>query len=206
MKGKFIGMRLSGLLTYVLALIAQMPFADRGDLAAITGLSRDETRDVVSELIEMGLVDSVSHSTTLTRSTPRYCVNGPGIRALAINTEPSLDEVLRTLPVSREWRDILMGRLDGLAVIYSLVRAVSAIRRPARVRLYRGDPLDATLTLPDGVILGVLRQGRTAPRSSWTNDLYRLFDRPLPGGLLAIVSDPVRLRSVGEFIRIRNTS
>ena len=199
-------MRPSELLIYVLSLIAQMPFTDREDLAAISSCSDRALADAISELVGMGLVDTVSHSTTLMPSTPRYCVNGPGIHTLAANTEPSQDEVLRSLPVSREWRDILMGRLDGLAVIYRLVRAVSAVRRPVRVTLYRGDPLDATLSLPDDVILGVLRQGRTSPRSSWTNDLYRIFDRPPPGGLLIIASDPVRLREMGEFIRARNTS
>ena len=39
-----------------------------------------------------------------------------------------MDEALATHPASREWRDNLMGRLDGLAVIYRLVRAVAAIR------------------------------------------------------------------------------
>ena len=99
-----------------------------------------------------------------------------------------------------------MRRLDGLVVIYRLVRAVAAIRRPVRVRLYREDPLDATIILPDVVVLGVLRQGRTSPRTSWTDALYRLFDRPLPGGLLVIASDPVRLRGVGEYVQMRNTS
>ena len=179
---------------------------DRGDLAAISSCSDRELADAISELVGMGLVDSVSHSTTLTRSVARYCASGQGIRALAINTEQSLDEVLMTHPVSLEWRDTLMRRLDGLVVIYRLVRAVAASRRPVRVRLYREDPLDATIILPDGVVLGVLRQGRMSPRSSWTDALYRLFDRPLPGGLLVIASGPVRLRGVGKYIQMRNTS
>lgn len=199
-------MRLSELLTYVLSLIAQMPFSDQGDLAAISSCSGDALAGAISEMVKMGLVDSVSHSTTLTRSTARYCISEPGIGALAVNTEPSQDEALATHPASREWRDNVMGRLDGLAVIYRLVRAVAAIRRPVRVRLYREDPLDATIILPDGIVLGVLRQGITAPRTSWTDALYRLFDRPLPGGLLVIASDPMRLRGVGEYIRMRNTS
>ena len=91
-------MRPSELLTYVLSLIAQMPFSNRGDLAAISSCSDRALAEATSELVGMGLVDSVSHATTLTRSVARYCASGQGIRALAINTEQSLDEVLMTIP------------------------------------------------------------------------------------------------------------
>ena len=189
-----------------LKLLAQLPFLDRGELDAVAGWSDGDSLDAVSYLKEREWLTEVQHSTRLISSTYRFYLNAAGVHALSSHAGVDIEKTLRTHRVSREWRDILLGRLDGLAMIYRLIRAVSRTSAPEEVRLYRSHPLDATIVLPDGVTLGVIRQGRTTSNSAFTKRLHRLFKEPLPSGLLIVASDPVRLRHLGNVGPLRYTS
>ena len=189
-----------------LDLVARTPFLNRRELAVVSGWTESDAQDLVSHLVEQELVNAVRHSTPVISSSQRFYVNADGVRALARSRDCSPEHVLHTYPVSREWRDLLMGRLDGLAIIYRLMTGVARVVGPVEVRLYRSHSLDATITLPDGSTIGVLRQGSTASRSSFGKRLDRLFLGPLPGGLLVVASDPVRLRHLGNSGRLRSTS
>ena len=87
-----------------------------------------------------------------------------------------------------------MERLDALASIYGIASAVSDVAFPVRFRWYRAAPLDAAMTLPDGRTVGVVRQGPTADRSGFAKRLWRLRDWPMPGTVLVLAADDVRLR------------
>ena len=87
-----------------------------------------------------------------------------------------------------------MERLDALAAVYSVASAVSDVAFPIRFRWYRAAPLDAAMTLLDGKTVGVVRQGLTADRSGFAKRLWRLRDWPMPGTVLILVADDVRLR------------
>ena len=70
------------------------------------------------------------------------------------------------------------------------------IRFPADLlrRHHRSIPLDAAMTLPDGRTVGIVRQGLTADRSGFSGRLRRLLSGPIPGTLLVLMADDVRLR------------
>ena len=88
-----------------------------------------------------------------------------------------------------------MERLDALTLIYTIASAVSDVAFPVRFRWYRARiPLDAAMTLPGGRTVGVVRQGPTADRSGFAKRLWRLRDWPMPGTLLVLMADEVRLR------------
>ena len=87
-----------------------------------------------------------------------------------------------------------MERLDAVASIYGIASAVSDVAFPVRFRWYRALPLDAAMTLPDGRTVGVVRQGLTADRSGFAKRLWRLRDWPMPGTVLVLAADEVRLR------------
>ena len=89
-----------------------------------------------------------------------------------------------------------MGRLDSLAAIYRLVVAVSGVAYPIRFRWYRASTLDAAIELPGGRTVGIVRQGLTADRTGFSNRMWRLRQGPLPGAVLVLMADDVRLRHV----------
>ncbi len=174
--------------------LASMPFLDRLELAAVSGTPDRSTYDAVDALERAGLAASITHATDLLRSTRRYRLTISGLRRLAEAEGVALDEILRTRPVSVQWRRILMERLDAVGVIYRLASSIAAETGPVRLRWYRAAPLDAAVVLSDGRTLGIVRQGLTSDRTGFSKRLYRLGEGPLPGAVLMLMPDEVRLR------------
>ena len=195
-------MRPATLETGLLGLLAQAPFLDRQEMAAISGGSRGAVYEAVRRLEEGGLADSIPHAADLAPPARRYCLTAYGLRKLAeVNGETPVsstgqvvDDLLRLYPVSAQWRRILLDRLDAVASVYRLASAVAVAAGPIGLRLYRALPLDAALLLPGGRTLGVVRQGPSADRTALAKRLWRLGQGPLPGAILVLTSDEVRLR------------
>ena len=101
---------------------------------------------------------------------------------------------------SARWRRVLLERLDAVAVIYRLASAISNTAYPVRFRWYRAMPLDAAVTLPGGGTIGIVRQGPATDRTGFTKRLWRLRGGPLPGAVLMLMSDEVRLRHARRFL------
>ena len=68
------------------------------------------------------------------------------------------------------------------------------------LRWYRAAPLDAAVTLDDGRTLGVVRAGQTSDRTGFAKRLWRLREAPLPGALLLLMPDEVRLRHARRLV------
>lgn len=173
--------------------LAATPFIDRLELAAVSGAADRSTHDAVDAVERRGLAESISHATGLLRPTRRYCLTAAGLRMLAGADDIALEELLRSRPVSAQWRRILMERLDAVGVIYRLASSIAAETGPLRLRWYRAAPLDAAIELPDGRILGIVRQGLTFDRTGFSKRLWRLSRGLLPGVVLVLMPDEVRL-------------
>ena len=93
-----------------------------------------------------------------------------------------------------------MERLDALTVIYRLASAISNLAYPIRFRWFRAAPMDVGIVLPDGHVLAVVRQGLTADRTGFAKRLWRLREGPLPGGVLVLAPDEVRLRQARRML------
>ena len=187
-------MRPAALETGLLGLLAQAPFLDRQEMAAISGGSRGAVYEAARRLEEGGLADSIPHAADLAPPARRYCLTAGGVRRLAGDQGMTMDGLLRSRAVSQQWRRILLERLDAVAVIYRLASTIAGAAHPFALRLYRALPLDAALLLPGGRILGVVRQGPAADRTAFAKRLWRLGQGPLPGAVLVLASDEVRLR------------
>ena len=180
--------------------LAALPFVDRLELAALSGVADRSVYDAVAALERRGLAASVPHATGLLRTTRRYRLTASGIQLLARLEGVELDTLLRRHPVSAHWRRILLERLDAVAVIYRLASTVAGDTGPVGLRWYRAAPLDAAITLADGRTLGVVRLGRTADRTGFAKRLWRLKEGPLPGALLLLMPDRVRLRQARRLL------
>ena len=87
-----------------------------------------------------------------------------------------------------------------MAVIYRLATAISNVAHPVRFRWYRAMPMDAAVILPDGGTVGIVRQGPTTDRTGFAKRLWRLRQGPLPGAVLMLMPDGVRLRHARRML------
>ena len=179
----------------MLRRLAWTPLLDRLEMVCVSGWSRTAVYEAVRRLEDGGLAASIPHAADLTPPTRRYFLTPDGLRKLAVNENTTVDGLLRSRPVSAQWRRILLERLDAIAIIYRLASAVAnADDHPVRLRLYRASPLDAAVMLPGKRSIGIVRQGAAADRTAFSKRLWRLAEGPLPGMVLVITSDEARLR------------
>ena len=180
--------------TVLLKLLASMPLLDRLEMVCISGWSRGAVYPAVERLEAGALIDSLPHASELVPPTRRYHLTAAGLNRLAGETGTTMVTLLRTRPVSSQWRRILMERLDALAVIYRVASAVSNTAHPIRFRWYRAMPMDAAIALPDGRTIAIVRQGPTSDRTAFSKRMWRLREGPRPSAVLVLASDEVRLR------------
>ena len=186
--------------TELLRTLAEMPFLDRLELVGVSGESRSAVYQAVERLRQEGLVAAIPHAAELTPPTRRHCLTAGGVRRLAETEGATLNGLLRSRPVSGQWRRVLLDRLDALGAIYRLAAIVANAAHPVRFRWYRAAPLDAALLLPGERTLGILRQGPATDRTAFAKRLWRLGQGPLPGAVLLLVSDEVRLRHARRLL------
>lgn len=185
---------------HLLHSISETPLADRLDLVAMTGWSRGGVYGGVRRLAEAGLVESVPHSSPILPPTRRFLPTAEGLRKLAEIERVDFDSILRNFPVSEEHRRLLVARLDAVAVTYRVASAVSDVARPLNVVWRRGEPQDADLVLPGGIVLQVVRLGRAADRTSTTKRLWRILETPTGSAVLVLSPDEVRVRHTRRLL------
>ncbi len=157
--------------------LADMPFLDRLELAALSGWSRGAVYQTVSWLEREGMVAAVPHASALVSPTRHYALTAAAVNRLAELEGVSLEELLFTRPVSRQWRRGLLERLDAVAVIYRLACAVAQVFHPLVFRWYRAMPQDAA-----------------ADRTAFAKRLWRLGQGERTSAVLMLLPDEVRLR------------
>ena len=193
-------MRPEGCEAQLLRALSDMPFLDRTEMVAVTGRSRGAVHEAVGRLQSDGLCASVLHAADPLPQARRFYLTANGLRRLSDQTDMSTAELVRSRPLSAQWRRSLMERLDTVASIYRLASLLSEVAYPIRFRWYRSVKLDAAVSLPDGRTVGIVRQGPTADRSVFANRLWRLKDEPMPAVVLIITTDGVRLRHVRRYL------
>lgn len=184
----------------LLKTLAECPFLDRLELAALAGRSRAAVYQRVERFAEAGLVESVGQASELVTPTHRFCLTARGARGLAEQEGIPVAQLLRTRPVSEQWRRLLLERLDAAAVIYRLAEQVAQFAYPLGLRWQRAGPMDAELDLPEGRCAAVVRQGRTADRSGFAKRIRRLKKTPGFGAALVICPDETRLRHARRLV------
>ena len=180
--------------------LAELPFRDRLELAAVSGWSRGAVYAGVISSEAWGMVDAIPHASELITPTARYYLTAGGLRGLAGDEGVTVDQLLDTRPVSARWRRVLLERLDAPGVTYRVAAALSNAAFPIRFRWYRAGPADAGIVLPDGRCIAVVRQGNAADRAAFAKRLWRLSEEARPGGVLLLTPDDVRLRQASRAL------
>ena len=184
----------------MLTLISHMPLIDRLEAVAASGLSRGAVYNAFDTLERDGLAASVPHASELIPSTRRYFPTADGLRRIAADERIPVDDLLRSRPVSAQWRRVLMERLDAVAVMYRLASAISGTEHPIRFRWSRAMPVDAAIALPDGRVIAVVRQGPATDRTGFSKRLWRLRQGERPAAVLMLMPDETRLRHARRLV------
>ncbi len=193
-------MRPEGCEAEMLRLLSHMPFLDRIEMVAVSGWSKGAVHEAVRKLESDGFCASARHAVDPFPPARRFHLTAAGLRQLADQENAPIEELVRSRPVSAEWRRSLLERLDALAVIYRLASILSDVAFPIRFRWYRSVRLDAAVTLPDGRTVGIVRQGPTADRSGFAKRLWRMRGEAIPGAVLVLAPDEVRLRHARRML------
>ena len=184
----------------ILKLLASMPLMDRLEMVCVSGWSRGAVYPAIEKLEASGLLDSLLHASDLVPPTRRYHLTASGVSSLSQETGTTVETLLRTRPVSSQWRRVLLERLDALAVIYRVASAVCNVAHPIRFRWYRAMPMDAAIALPGGRAIAIVRQGPTSDRTAFSKRIWRLREGPRPSTVLVLASDDVRLRHARRML------
>ena len=185
-----------------LRLLSHMPLLDRLEAVVVSGWSRGAVYRAVESLEREGLAASVPHASELTPATRRYWLTADGLRRLAREEGADVDGLLRSRPVSNQWRRLLMERLDAVAAVYRVASAVSTLAHPIRFRWFRAMPMDAAVALPDGRVIAVVRQGPATDRTGFSKRLWRLREGPQPAATLLLMPDEARLRHARRLLAV----
>ena len=185
----------------LLRLVAELPLADRIELACFSRWSERAVYQRLGNLRRSGLVEDLAHASELIHPTRRFLLTADGVEQLALSVDRSREAVLRDSPVSERWRQTLLQRIDAVAVIYRLGSALAEIAGPPRLRWYRSRPADAAFALTAGRTLAVVRWGRTLDRTAFAVRISRLRQGPTYSGALVLVPDEVRFRQARRLLR-----
>ena len=152
-----------------LAALAQMPFLDSIELAAVTGLPERTAREVLRRLEEHGCAGMVRHARPDGFRVRRWYLTPRGIEELAKSRlMGEAPEALITANdlLSAQGRRYLLRRLDAVAVMYRAAQDMASAPNDGggyqiNWRWERQGALDAVLQLPDGRTAAISRIGST---------------------------------------------
>ena len=183
----------SELFSDLLIWICRMPFIATSELACGTVASVDTLRRHIRRLRDLGLIDVVRVGTSTVDAAPRYYPTLAGIASAAESEGMSLQQFRRGFPVSREWLEVLLERLDSVILCYRLSQLVARLKWPHKIHISRtrvhevGGLYDCVLTRTNGQMVGVIRHGTAIRESGLQDILDRLEDvSTRPGAVLVL--------------------
>ena len=191
----------------LLLWICQTPFVASSELEVRTPASVDTLRRRLRNLRETGLISSIEVGTPTVDTVPRYYPTLLGISSAAEFKGLSVTEFRREYPVSREWFEILLERLDSVIACYRLSGWVGQIEGDhgihlGRTRIYdTGGLYDSVLEMPDGRTVGIVRQGAALAERDLGDALRRLsYVGTRPGAVLLIAPTRWHRQRAGEIV------
>ena len=184
----------------LLTKLSQTPFADRLELAAFTAWSPSAVYRQTAQLEHCGLVEHLIHATQLTPTTRRYCLTAAGVEQLSGERGEDVRRLLRSTPVSEQWRRLILQRLDTAGILYRLATTISKIEYPLQFHWFRAQPMDAMIELPGDRSIASVRIGHTADRTAIAKRLRRIDEALGVGAALIILPDEERLRHARRIL------
>ena len=178
----------------ILVKLAELPFIDIEELSYLSDVTPHRTSDSLARLIKLKLAQRIPHCTPTSKSSRRHFLTRKGVRLYLERARIRIEET--PLPVTREWYQSLLRRLDSVRTVYRLARSfvpadMDMRHRTPQVIWYRKGNWDAALRFYDGTTLPVMIHGRNwgmarfSSKLKMTND----YDEEHIGGLLIVAPD-----------------
>ena len=144
-----------------LLTICRNPGISPLEAARFTDVGDSTLYEDIEILKVRGLVFEAEHGAIHVPTTGRFWPTPLGIETAAAVSRKTATEFIRAYPVSKEWRRITIGRLDGIASVYRLAGTIAELDdcRPLTLRLFRKFAYDALIEIPGGRTIGIVRQG-----------------------------------------------
>lgn len=182
-----------------LEALALMPLLTGEELAAVCNKHRSWSSRALKWLRDEGLIESTRYSVD-GFSSDRWRVTEVGAFALAERWNTPVRELLRKRPLSAEWEQSLLRRVQTVAVCYRIAVDASKLS-PAglRWRWERADVFDAFMGMQNGRTVGICRMGTALSAKAITsrvNSMRLLHElRQVLGGLI-IVPGPLEQEGI----------
>ena len=157
-------------------MLGRMPFLDRLELAHLYGISPTTCYRYLDLMERSGFVGWVNHAARYLRSSRRYYLTRQGLRVLRGIAGDGLAD---RYPLSRAWRRMYAQRMDSMVSIYRFASslAVETGIAPVFVNPCARGPWDAMIEMPNGLIVGALRQGIAMSRYAIKDRFWRMSSR-----------------------------
>ena len=197
-------------ITRVLSLLASMPFLTVAELATILGQHASTIRDTLHRLEEDVLVEAITHAISSRARATRWFLTPAGIEELARRRrlDESPDDLLKSFPLTTQWRRNLLGRLDAVAVINQMAQdTVTDSERQGTWRWERRGALDAAYRHNSGRTVGVVRIGPGLSgkgTASRVKTLLNLHQRRELHAALIIVPGPIDMHRIRHLVAGHN--
>ncbi len=189
----------------LLDALARLPFVESTELALLLGEPHATVHRRLSELLTDGVVGKATHGTVHLPSSGRYFIAADGIGETAdLLSYDTPSDFVRAYPMSREWLNLLLRRMDAVAAVYRLAATMSpgSDSHQTRVEFHRKGRFDAVITLHDGRSFGVVRQGLALRRRSLYDRLKAIAQynhSRRPDVILILVPSVWERRQTGSF-------
>ncbi|MBI4219493.1 MAG: replication-relaxation family protein [Chloroflexi bacterium] len=174
--------------------LLKTPLASPREIACFMGASESTVYRAIRELEVAGFVSWVLAGSPEVPLARRYWLTPSGIRNVALADGTTPDELLKSYPISREWLQVLLRRLDSVISIYQVAAAVADIYVVEDFRWYRRIPLDAALQFDDGEWVAIHREGALATLFHRRRRIRTLAEGGIATPMLVMVPDSVRQR------------
>ena len=191
----------------ILDMIGDMPFLTRGEFAVLCGLTDGEARHGLRSLLQKGLLDRTGQARRKVVRTQRWYLTRSGIVELARRRGMTVEQALDDLPLSAEWRRLLLQRLDTAEVYYRLASVATEVSG-SRCRWHwrRRGWLDGTLEVGPKRYVRVCRIGSALSRKvilSRMGSMMEMWQDKLVDTALFVVPGHTQARLMEQWLRVK---
>ncbi len=186
-----------------LETLAMMPLLTRDELAAVCRRNRTSVGRTVNGLAAEHIIEGTRYKIGGYK-TERWRLTEKGVKVLSESWGVPMEDLLRKWPLSAEWEQSLLRRVQTVAICYRIARGVAeSTKSNLQWRWERADVFDAFMGLGDGRTVGICRMGTalsTKAITSRLNSVQLLSDLRQVVAALLIVPGPIeRERAMRRF-------
>ena len=189
----------------IFEVVSRMPFVSREEFAVLGDISDGEVRHGLNRLMQKGLIDRVGHVRRKAVRTQRWYLARAGIADLAGRKQMEVSDLLEVLPLSAEWRRLLLQRLDTAEVYYRLASLATEVTgQRCRWHWRRRGWLDGTLEVGPSRYVRVCRIGDAISRSVMLSRMGSMVEMWLDGLVdtaLFIAPSYTQIRLMEQWLR-----